>query len=318
MSDKNKIPVETEQNENENLFDQPLKGDLADSFGIKTVGALLLWLGLPLIIGLLLGGFLIPQPAVGLIHLEMDIFSAGIDLDSVDLVMDQIEIARQDPSIKAVVFVLDSPGGEVVATQTLYLELQDLRREMPVVGLINGIAASGGYYIAMATDPIYAKPSSTIGNVGVWGFVPSEIGVNEVILASGPFKLTASNRDEFLREIEGIKQEFIGTVTSQRGDRLTISVSDLSQGLAYSGRIAKELGLVDELGSQSDAISKAAELAGISNYTVLDLQDIVLREIFGDDILIQPWIGSPDPVTGRRILPPGAYLLYDLQIGGVP
>lgn len=318
MSDKNKMPVETEQNENENLFDQPLKGDLADSFGIKTVGALLLWLGLPLIIGLLLGGFLIPQPAVGLIHLEMDIFSAGIDLDSVDLVMDQIEIARQDPSIKAVVFVLDSPGGEVVATQTLYLELQDLRREMPVVGLINGIAASGGYYIAMATDPIYAKPSSTIGNVGVWGFVPSEIGVNEVILASGPFKLTASNRDEFLREIEGIKQEFIGTVTSQRGDRLTISVSDLSQGLAYSGRIAKELGLVDELGSQSDAISKAAELAGIVNYTVLDLQDIVLREIFGDDILIQPWIGSPDPVTGRRILPPGAYLLYDLQIGGVP
>lgn len=318
MSDKNKMPVETEQNENENLFDQPLKGDLADSFGIKTVGALLLWLGLPLIIGLLLGGFLIPQPAVGLIHLEMDIFSAGIDLDSVDLVMDQIEIARQDPSIKAVVFVLDSPGGEVVATQTLYLELQDLRREMPVVGLINGIAASGGYYIAMATDPIYAKPSSTIGNVGVWGFVPSEIGVNEVILASGPFKLTASNRDEFLREIEGIKQEFIGTVTSQRGDRLTISDSDLSQGLAYSGRIAKELGLVDELGSQSDAISKAAELAGIVNYTVLDLQDIVLREIFGDDILIQPWIGSPDPVTGRRILPPGAYLLYDLQIGGVP
>lgn len=318
MSDKNKMPVETEQNENENLFDQPLKGDLADSFGIKTVGALLLWLGLPLIIGLLLGGFLIPQPAVGLIHLEMDIFSAGIDLDSVDLVMDQIEIARQDPSIKAVVLVLDSPGGEVVATQTLYLELQDLRREMPVVGLINGIAASGGYYIAMATDPIYAKPSSTIGNVGVWGFVPSEIGVNEVILASGPFKLTASNRDEFLREIEGIKQEFIGTVTSQRGDRLTISDSDLSQGLAYSGRIAKELGLVDELGSQSDAISKAAELAGIVNYTVLDLQDIVLREIFGDDILIQPWIGSPDPVTGRRILPPGAYLLYDLQIGGVP
>ncbi|MCH7589141.1 MAG: S49 family peptidase, partial [Chloroflexi bacterium] len=205
---------------------------MPSDFSIPTPGGSLLLLGIAsLLLGWLLAPTLVPQPAVGIIRLNTDIWA-----DSVELVMAQIESARQDPIIKAVVLQLDSPGGEVAATQTLYLELQSLRREMPVVSSIDGMAASGGFYVAMATDPIYAKPSSTVGNVGVWGFIPPDLAVNEVILASGPFKLTASNRAEFLRAIEGIKQEFLAAVVSQRGERLNISLVDLSQGLAYSGR----------------------------------------------------------------------------------
>ncbi len=292
---------------------------MPSDFSLRTLGSLLLWGAGSLLVGGLLARTLVPQPAVGIIRLNTDIWTDSRELDSVELVMAQIQAAREDPSIKAVVLQLDSPGGEVAATQTLYMELQSLRREMPVVSSIDGMAASGGFYVAMATDPIYAKPSSTVGNVGVWGFIPRDPGVNEVILASGPFKLTASNRAEFLRAIEGIKQEFLATVVSQRGERLNISLADLSQGLAYSGRQSLRLGLIDHLGSQTEAVATAAGLAQIVNYDVIDLQARVIDEIFeGNDPYLRTWVSAASPVTGGRILPPGAYLLYDVRLGGMP
>lgn len=286
------------------------------NFNLGTVRSIVLLAVAPLLIGWLLAILLVPQPAVGLIRLNFDIWS-----DSAEFVMLQIDGARADPRIRAVVLQLDSPGGEVAATQSLYLELEGLRREMPVVTSIGSIAASGGYYVAMATDPIYGKPSSTVGSVGVWGFIPPDLGVNEAILASGPFKLTASNRDEFLREIEGIRQEFLATVFNARGDRLNVSAVDLSQGLAYPGRGALRLGLIDHLGSQSDAITTAAELAGIANYEIIDLGARVIEQYYRDEdseSLPEAWIGEADPLTGRRTLPPGIYLLYDVRLGGAP
>ena len=283
-------------------------------FGFGRLGSILLWGVAPLLVGLWLAQSLVPRPAVGIIRLNTDIWAG-----SASLVTAQIDEARQDPTIHAVVLQLDSPGGEVAASQALYLELQNLRREMPVVSSIDGMAASGAYYAAMGTHPIYAKPSSTVGNVGAWGFIPPDIGVNEVILSSGPFKLTASNRDEFLRSIEEIKREFVQTVFSQRGERLNISPADLSQGLAYSGREALSRGLIDGLGSQSVAVRAAAQLAGIANYQVIDLEARVIDQFVeeGEEAL-EPWTAAADPVTGRRVLPPGAYLLYDIQLGGTP
>jgi protease-4 len=284
------------------------------TLSFRSLGSFLLWVVAPLLVGLWLAQALVAQPAVGIIRLNTDIWAG-----SADLVMAQIEEARRDPSIKAVVLQIDSPGGEVAPTQGLYLELQSLRREMPVVSSIEGMAASGAFYVAIATDPIYAKPSSTVGNVGVWGFIPPDLGVDEVILASGPFKLTASNRAEFMRWIEGMKQEFVETVFSQRGERMSISREDLSQGLVYSGRESLRLGLIDQLGSHSEAIRAAAELAGIAHYEIIDLEARVVDELLNEDeAALEPWVGAADPVTGRRILPPGAYLLYDIQLGGTP
>ncbi|GAB4581851.1 MAG: hypothetical protein Fur0022_46020 [Anaerolineales bacterium] len=308
----------------------------------KNQGANLLpWLIIPLLLGLLLAPLAVPKPekpAVGLIHLETDIWYL-----SAWLVKQQIAEARDNDRVKAVVFILDSPGGEVAPTQDMFMEVLSLRQEMPVVGSINGIAASGGYYMALATEPIYAKPSSTIGNIGVWGFVPIEIGVTEAVLASGPFKLTASNPEQFLREIEGIKQEFIGTVQLMRGERLTISPTEISQGLAYPGRVALQYGLIDKLASQADAVAEAARQAGLDDYDTLDLEEIVIDRLLAEEEangasgetlpanlptqietlastenstpwFLHPWIGAPDPLTGQRKLPPGIYLLYDVTI----
>lgn len=283
------------------------------SSALRRLGNLVLGVAV-LLVSWALSLYLVPRPAVGIIRLDTDIWTG-----SVEVVQTQIEAAREDRSIKAVVVQLDSPGGEVVATQTLYLELQDLRREMPVVGSIDSMAASGGFYAAMATEPIYAKPSSAVGNVGVWAYIPPELGVNDVILTSGPFKLTGSSREEFLREIESIKQEFLATVFSQRGERLTLFPAELSQGLLYTGREAFELGLVDHIGSQSEAIAAAAEQAGIAHYEAIDLRARVLDELVeSEPPLVKPWSGAADPVTGERILPPGVYLLYDTRMRGMP
>lgn len=294
-----------------------LLGRRLDEDGPITTRQLLLAVIAALVAGTILAQLLIPRPAVGIIRLQSDIWSTGDQVDSVDLVQAQIHAARDDPSIKAVVLHLDSPGGEVDATQVLYLELLDLRQEMPVVTSIEGMAASGGYYIAMASDPIFAKPSSSVGNVGVWGFIPPDISVNDTILASGPFKLTGNSRAEFLRSIEGIKQEFLASVLANRGDRLHISTAELSQGLVYRGREAVALGLIDDIGSRQDAIETAADLAGIANYDVVELLEPSRLELV-DEGYLQPWPGAQDPETGERTLPPGAYLLYDIRLGAAP
>ena len=92
-----------------------------------------------LAVGALAASYLVPRPAVGVIRLEYDIWAG-----SVQFVIDQIEEARLDPQVKAILLHIDSPGGEVAASQSLYLELLALRKEMPVVGSIESMAASGG------------------------------------------------------------------------------------------------------------------------------------------------------------------------------
>ena len=97
----------------------------------------------------------------------------------------------------------------------------------------------------------------------------------------------------------------------------------LSQGLVYPGRESVQLGLIDHLGSQTEAIRTGAELAGIAHYEVVDLEARVIAQLLeersgGDEAALEPWVGAADPVTGRRALPPGAYVLYDMQLGGAP
>ena len=285
----------------------------SSGLSFRSLGSALLWGLAPLLVGLWLAQALVPQPAVGIIRLNSDIYA-----ESVDFTTAQITEALSDPSIKALVVQFDSPGGEVAASQQLYLELLNLRRQMPVVGSMDGMAASGAFYAAMATDPIYAKPSSTVGNVGVWGFIPPDLGVDDVILASGPFKLTATNRDDFLRWIEGVKQEFLETVFSQRGERLKLSRAELSYGLAYSGRDAVRVGLIDYLGGEREAVQTAARQAGIAHYRTVDLAEQVIAKLLEEYTYAEPWVGAADPLTGERVLPPGAYLLYDPQLGGAP
>jgi len=211
---------------------------------------------------------MIPRPAVGLIYLR-DALHA---FSSADMIA-QIQYAREQPEVRAVVLVIDSPGGTVIDTEAVYLELAKLREQKPVVTMAQGMATSGAYYLSVGTDYIFAGPSSPVGNVGVLSQLPPAPSVFEDIVSTGPYKLFGSARDTDLRRLEAIKQAFYQAVSLGRGDALQIGPETLLRGEVWLGGEAQQLGLVDELGSVSQAIEHAAERAKIANYRTVNLRE---------------------------------------------
>jgi protease-4 len=133
------------------------------------------------------------------------------------------------------------------------------------------MAASGAYYLSVATDYIIANPTSEIGNIGVIGTLPDSPTIFESIVSTGPYKLWGEPRDTFQREMEMIKQDFYQAVKLGRGDRLSVGPEVVLTGRIWPGSEALRIGLIDRLGSQSDAIATAASMSRVSNYRVTDL-----------------------------------------------
>ncbi len=117
---------------------------------------------------------------------------------------------------------MNSPGGTVTDTESVYREMLALKKVKPVVTVIEGMSASGGYYVASASDYIFAKASSEIGNIGVIGTQPQAPTVYEDIYSTGPYKMWGMPRDSFSRELEMLKQGFLQAVKLGRGDRLNM------------------------------------------------------------------------------------------------
>jgi protease-4 len=245
---------------------------------------------------------MIPRPAVGLIYLRDAIHA----FSSAEMIA-QIEYAREQPEIRAVVLVIDSPGGTVIDTEAVYLELAKLREQKPVVTMAQGVAASGAYYLSVGTDYIFSGPSSPVGNVGVVSQLPPAPGVFEDVVSTGPYKLFGSARDAQLRRMEAIKQAFYSAVSLGRGDSLQIGPETLLRGEIWLGAEAQRLGLVDELGSVSQAIEHAAEMAKIANYRAINLREPagLTPELFFP-FFMETAEGAQTPYPRQ----PGLYLLW--------
>ncbi len=213
--------------------------------------------------------FLIPQPVVGVITLNDAIYDY-----SAQYLIEQIVYAEQSPQVMAVVLVMNSPGGTVVDTEAVYLELARLRTTKPVVTVIGGMAASGGYYLASGTDYIIAKPSSQVGNIGVIGYLPPSPQVFEEIYSTGPYKLWGSPQDTVVREIEMLKQGFFEAIKMGRSDALKMTDAEVLRGQIYMGSEALRKGLIDDLGGETLAYQTAGNMARISNYAVEDLSEM--------------------------------------------
>ena len=196
------------------------------------------------------------------------------------IIMRHLDYARQDDSIQAVVISLSSPGGGAAASEKLYLEVRKLREDKPVVIVMNGIAASGGYMAAMAGNHVYAQPSSLVGNIGVivGGISTLPFPPSERTIGTGPYKLSGADRQQWFDMLNRLRNSFVGTVVEERGDRLRLSPEQVGDARLYIGVEAVEYGLADAIGSDADAIVKAAELAGLSDYDVIDVNQLVLRE----------------------------------------
>ncbi|HEY3347448.1 MAG TPA: signal peptide peptidase SppA [Nitrospirota bacterium] len=202
----------------------------------------------------------------------------GVILDSKG-VIDQLKKYSKNPSVKAIVLRIDSPGGGVVPSQEIYEEVRKLKsidRKIVIVTSMGSVAASGGYYIASATDKIVANPGTLTGSIGVimeFASVEellSKIGVKSEVIKAGARKdvgnfarsMTADERDYLQKVIDDVHDQFVEAVSAGR----KMSKEDiwpLADGSVYTGRQAKELGLVDLLGDQEDAVKLAGKLGGI-------------------------------------------------------
>ena len=216
------------------------------------------------------------QPKVGVINIP---YTVIFDRSAYGI-SKYIDYARRDDSIKAVVIKLSTPGGGASASERLYIETRKLREQKPVVVVMGGLVASGGYMMSMGASYTYAQTSSLVGNVGVVSvagpLLPELPG--ETTVFSSPHKLDGGTRREWIGAVDLLNEAFGQMVVAERGDRLRISREELMEGRIYPGMVAVRLGLADEIGGDSDGIRKAAELARISNYGLVDVNLEVLRE----------------------------------------
>jgi protease-4 len=186
--------------------------------------------------------------------------------------------AANDDSIDALVLRIDSPGGSVFASEVVFAELRALKsRGIPLIASMSSVAASGGYYIAMPADEIWASENSITGSIGVGALLPTfqrsldAIGIHVdgigTTSMSGEFRsdlALSSEAEQMLQlSIDSTYQMFIGKVADSRG--LTVEQADrLARGRVWIGADALELGLIDELGTLDQAIAAAASRAGLT------------------------------------------------------
>lgn len=222
---------------------------------------------------------------VGVVVAEGDIMNGDQPPGSIggDSTSELIREARYDDSIKAVVLRVDSPGGSSFASDLILREIE-LTKEAgkPVVVSMGDVAASGGYWISMAGDKIYASPSTITGSIGIFGMLPtfqdslSKIGVHTdgvgTTKLSDAFDITRPMAPEmqqaFQLSIDHGYREFITKVAKNRHMKVD-DVDAIAQGRVWAGSEAKHLGLVDAYGDMDDAVAEAAKLADIgSRYSV--------------------------------------------------
>lgn len=186
----------------------------------------------------------------------------------------------ENDSVKGMVVRINSPGGAVAPSQEIFEEIRKLRAQSgkPIVASMDSIAASGGYYIAVACDTIVANPGSITGSIGViaqwfnvedllqWAKLrPQTITSGAMKDAGSPYReLTPAEKEYFQQIVQQLHNQFVVAVAEGRKGKLTMDeVKGLADGRVFTGQEAKRLKLVDELGNLQDAVAAAAKLAGM-------------------------------------------------------
>lgn len=211
--------------------------------------------------------------------------------------LEQLRRFRTDRTIKGILVLIDSPGGVVGPAQSVYRELARMRDEhrIPVVASIGAAGASGGYYIALASDSIYALPGSMTGSIGVIMEFPEisglldRVGVEMQVIKSAEHKdagsafrpLSPSDRDLLGAVVQDVYDQFVDVITLER-ELTPEAVRGIADGRILSGQQAMRAGLVDQTGNANDALAAVGRMAGLGEdprvltpprdeFTLLDL-----------------------------------------------
>jgi len=204
------------------------------------------------------------------------VIGVGTGLDTETIIRTLGEY-RDDPAVRAVVLRIDSPGGVVAPTQEIFTAVRRLREaKKPVVASLGSVAASGGYYVAVSADRIFASPGTLTGSIGVVMQLANvegllkKVGVEYVVVKAGTYKdvgnfaraMTPEERRILQSLLDDVYDQFIGAVAEGRGLEPQ-AVRAFAEGRIYSGRQAHGLKMVDDLGGLEDAIEAAAKMAGL-------------------------------------------------------
>lgn len=257
------------------------------------ISAILLIAGLSFVISLLGGknnnevATVTANDRIAVINIEGAIMSGGGEdglLESTtgassNKIMQDLRTAAADDSVKAVLLRINSPGGSVTAAEEIAKEIYRLKEttHKPVIASMGDTAASAGYWLAACSDKIYANSSTLTGSIGV--YIPymnteelyKKIGISGTKIKSGEFKdilsneraMTPAEKDLLQKMVNEMYEQFVAVVAKGRNlpeDKVRI----LADGRVYTGKQAKELGLVDEIGNYYDALDATASLVGIT------------------------------------------------------
>jgi protease-4 len=199
----------------------------------------------------------------------------GIILSSKKIIQN-IKTFRDDDSIKAIILRIDSPGGGIGPSQEIYREVMKTKRDKKIITSMGSVAASGGYYIASATNKIIANAGTLTGSIGVImeyaniEEIAKKIGISPVVIKSGKFKdigsplreLNDAERKILQDLVNELHLQFVNDAAKARGIDVETMLT-LADGRVYSGQKALDLNLIDRLGNLDDAVQWVGELAGI-------------------------------------------------------
>lgn len=193
-----------------------------------------------------------------------------------DKLKEALAQAERDSSVKAILLEINSPGGSVVASDEIARAIKETSKKKPVVAWMGEIATSGAYYVATAADYVIADNATITGSIGVISIFPEysklleKLGINVTIVKGGEYKdfsmgyrpMTDEEREMLETLVLEIYDQFLSEVAANRN--LSESyVRSVAEGRIYTGKTAKKLMLVDDIGGKEYAIKKAAELGGI-------------------------------------------------------
>ncbi len=190
---------------------------------------------------------------------------------------------EKDDSVKGVLLVVNSPGGEVIASEKLARKVEELAEKKPVVVYVEGLDASGAYMVSVPADYIVAEKHSIVGSIGVrmdlmhyYGLM-KKLGINVTTIKAGkykdigsPFRPMTKEEKEYLQKmINETYMDFVKWVAEHRHLSINYTLK-IADGRIYSGEDAKKVGLVDEVGTEETALKKLEQLANVSNPEIVE------------------------------------------------
>ena len=242
---------------------------------------------------------------------SMPISPTGGAAASSETLRKTLAVVERDKAIKAVVLRIDSPGGSALASEVILDAIRKVQANKPVIVSMGNVAASGGYYVASYADEILAQPTTITGSIGVVGgkfattglwdklgikWASRSRGANATLNGTARV-FTDDQRDRVQEQMDEIYGTFKRHVVDGRGKKLKKPIEQIAGGRVYTGRQALELGLVDRMGGQVDAIAAAAKRAGIRKYTIREYPES--QGLF-DSLMGTRQSDRSGPLVGRR------------------